>query len=144
VYGQAAPVASWKTKRAWVDYAFSELEKAGYTVGSAYTAVKDPARTKFLYRDLLWRGADMLGIGVASFSHVQGVHFQNEHDFDTYRERLEKGELPILRALTPSQEDRMIRELVLQMKLGRVQKSYFEEKFGVDIHQHFAPSLSKL
>src|SRR6185295_2483742 len=106
VYGQAAPVASWKTKRAWVDYAFSELEKAGYTVGSAYTAVKDPSRTKFLYRDLLWAGADMVGLGVASFSHVQGTHFQNDHDFASYRERLGRGELPLYRALTPQHEER--------------------------------------
>ena len=44
VLGQAvAPVADWPTKRGWVDYAFSEMEKAGYTIASAYTAVKDPA-----------------------------------------------------------------------------------------------------
>jgi oxygen-independent coproporphyrinogen-3 oxidase len=35
-----APVADWETKRGWVKYAFDELEKAGYHVGSAYTAVK--------------------------------------------------------------------------------------------------------
>src|ERR1700722_5771192 len=77
VFGQdVAPVANWKTKRAWVGEAFAELEKAGYTVGSAYTAVRDPAKARFLYRDMLWAGADMLGLGVASFSHVQGTHFQ--------------------------------------------------------------------
>ena len=32
-----APVADWDTKRAWVSYAFAEMEKAGYTVASAYT-----------------------------------------------------------------------------------------------------------
>jgi len=145
VYGETvAPVASWTRKRDWVSYAFAELEKAGYTVGSAYTAVKDPKRTKFLYRDMLWEGADMLGLGVASFSHVQGTHFQNEHEFEIYRERIEQGELPIYRALTPSAEDRMIRELVLQMKLGRVRKAYFQEKFGVDLEERFAGALEKL
>ena len=33
-------VASWSTKRRWVDEAFEALQKAGYTIGSAYTAVK--------------------------------------------------------------------------------------------------------
>ena len=47
VLGQTvAPVADWETKRAWVDYAFAELEKAGYTITSAYTAVKDPAKAR--------------------------------------------------------------------------------------------------
>src|SRR3974390_2776237 len=40
-----APVADWETKRGWVNYAFGELEKAGYTVASGYTAVKNPEHT---------------------------------------------------------------------------------------------------
>ena len=139
-----APVADWRTKRDWVSYAFSELEKAGYSITSAYTAVKDPGRTRFLYRDLLWTGADMLGLGVASFSHVGGTHFQNESDFGPYVATLHQGTLPICRALTPTQEERMIRELILQMKLGHVHRAYFQGKFGVDIQQRFADSLSKL
>jgi len=145
VFGESvAPVASWKTKRDWVGYAFSEFEKAGYTVGSAYTAVKDPSRTKFLYRDLLWAGADMVGLGVASFSHVQGTHFQNDHDLGSYQERLRRGELPLYRALTPQHEERMIREFVLQMKLGSIKQKYFEDKFGWNPAERFEPQLARL
>ena len=54
-------VASWATKRRWVDEAFEALQSAGYTIGSAYTAVKNPERTKFIYRDRLWQGADLAG-----------------------------------------------------------------------------------
>ena len=142
VLGQAvAPVADWPTKRRWVDYAFSEMEKVGYTVTSAYTAVRDPAHTRFLYRDLLWTGADMIGLGVASFSHVNGTHFQNEHDWDPYIDRVLQGTLPIYRAQTPSEEERMIREFILQMKLGRVHREYFQRKFAVDVGQRFAASI---
>ena len=144
VGAQSAPVAGWSQKRRWVDFAFNELERAGYTVASAYTAVKDPARTRFLYRDLLWSGADMIGLGVASFSHVNGTHFQNEHDFEPYIETLTRGELPIFRAFTPNAEERMIREFVLQMKLGSVQASYFESKFGVDVIERFATHIASL
>jgi oxygen-independent coproporphyrinogen-3 oxidase len=139
-----APVADWQTKREWVSYAFSELEKADYSITSAYTAVKDPGRTRFLYRDLLWTGADMIGLGVASFSHVGGTHFQNESDFGSYIAKLHQGTMPIYRALTPTQEERMIRELILQMKLGHVHRAYFRAKFGVDIQERFAGSLSEL
>ena len=138
------PVAGWNTKRDWVNYAFAELEKAGYSISSAYTAVKDPLRTRFLYRDLLWTGADMIGLGVASFSHVGGTHFQNDHEFEPYIAKLRQGALPIYRALTPTDEERMIRELILQMKLGHVHKDYFRTKFAVDIQQRFAESLIKL
>jgi oxygen-independent coproporphyrinogen-3 oxidase len=145
VLGQeVAPVAGWPTKRRWVNHAFSELEKAGYTIASAYTAVRDPQRTRFLYRDLLWTGADMIGLGVASFSHVNGTHFQNEHDWDPYLGRVGRGEFPIYRALTPTREERMIREFILQMKLGRVEREYFERKFGIDIEQRFCEPLREL
>lgn len=136
-----APVADWHTKRDWVSYAFAELEKAGYHVASGYTAVKDPSRTKFVYRDSLWQGADLVGLGVASFSHVGGTHFQNQHDFEPYMAALREGMLPLNRALTPTSEERMIRELVLQFKLGRVSQSYFERKFGVALTQRFSPQI---
>jgi len=136
-----APVATWGTKRRWVQYAFEEFEKAGYTIGSAYTAVKDPAKAKFLYRDLLWRGADMIGLGVASFSHVQGVNYQNEHEFGAYCARTSRGELPVYRAIAPTPDERFLREFILQMKLGRVSRRYFEDKFGQDIHRRFEEPL---
>jgi len=139
-----APVADWETKRAWVTYAFSELEKAGYTIASGYTAVKAPERTHFVYRDSLWRGADLIGLGVASFSHIGGTHFQNQHDFEPYMAKLQAGELPVYRALTPNEEERLIREIVLQFKLGRISRSYFKRKFGVDIVQKFAEPLAQI
>jgi oxygen-independent coproporphyrinogen-3 oxidase len=139
-----APVADWETKRDWVDYAFAELEQAGYTVGSAYTAVRDPERTRFVYRDSLWQGADLIGLGVASFSHVGGTHFQNQHDFEPYLADLRAGRLPIYRALTPTPEERLIRELILQMKLGAVNHRRLGEKFGVDVPAHFQGPIERL
>ncbi|MGH9796073.1 MAG: coproporphyrinogen III oxidase, partial [Candidatus Acidiferrales bacterium] len=136
-----APVAGWKTKREWVRYAFAELEKAGYTVTSTTTAVKDPSKNLFLYREYLWRGADMIGLGVASFSHVGGTHFQNDSEFESYIAKLRDGRLPIHRALTPNTEERMIREFILQMKFGQVQPKYFRDKFGMDVRERFAGTL---
>ena len=95
----AEPVAPWSTKRRWVSEAFDALEKAGYHIGSAYTAVKDPSKTKFVYRDRLWEGADLVGLGVASFGHVNGVHLQNLDTWETYSAAIERGELPLGRGL---------------------------------------------
>ena len=88
------------------------------------------ANTHFVYRDRLWQGADMMGLGVASFSHIGGTHFQNQHDFEPYLAALREGRLPVFRALTPTNEERLIRELVLQFKLGRISRNYFQRKFG--------------
>ena len=60
-----APVADWETKRQWVRDAFAELERAGYHVGSAYTAVKDPIEDELcLSRSVVERsGPDRIGRG---------------------------------------------------------------------------------
>ncbi len=136
-----APVADWHTKREWVDYAFRELEKHGYTVTSAYTAVKDPSKVKFVYRDELWHGADMLSLGVSSFGIIDGTHYQNEANIDRYVERVGKGESPVFRAFTMSEEEKFIREFILQLKLGSVKRSYFSSKFGIDPAERYAGAL---
>jgi oxygen-independent coproporphyrinogen III oxidase len=138
------PVAAWSTKRRWVADAFEQFERAGYRVGSAYTAVKHPEKTHFIYRDRLWQGADLVGLGVASFGHVNGVHMQNLDTWESYGEALDRGGLPLSRAYRPSPEERLIRELVLQLKLGTIRPAYFLEKYGVDILQRFDEPLASL
>ena len=130
---KVAPVADWDTKRRWVSAAFAALEADGYTVGSAYTAVKDAETTRFVYRDALWDGADMLGVGVSSFGHLGGVHYQNQHDMVPYQSTVAGGDLPVYRALSITDEERMIRQFVLQLKLGRLTGQTFRDKFGVDV-----------
>src|ERR1035438_3285575 len=51
---------------------------------------------------------------------------------------------PLYRALTPTPEERLIRELVLQFKLGRISRAYFQHKFGVDILARFAEPVARL
>lgn len=136
--------AGWSTKRRWVDEAFRRLEAAGYTVGSAYTAIKDPGRSKFVYRDRLWQGADLLPLGVASFGHIAGVHMQNLDTWETYCPEVQAGRLPLNRALKLTDDERLIREFILQLKLGAVRPAYFQEKFGVDIQTRFAEPLDEL
>jgi oxygen-independent coproporphyrinogen III oxidase len=137
-----APVADWPTKRAWVDYAFSELERAGYTVTSGYTAIRNPSVNRFMYREHLWRGADMMALGVASFGYFRGTHYQNEKDFGPYVDRLAHSELPIARGMVLSDDDRLIREFILLLKLGQVEAAYFQDKFGVDLFTRFAEPLA--
>jgi len=50
----------------------------------------------------------------------------------------------VKRAFRTSEEERMIREFILQMKLGRVEAGYFEDKFGVRILDRFAEELEAL
>ncbi len=140
----ALAVADWPTKREWVNYAFDTMLAAGYEVSSAYTLVKDRRRCRFVYRDALWHGADMLGTGVASFGHTRGVHVQNVDTWEQYVGLLDKGELPLGRALPVSPRERLIREMILQLKTGRLETGYFRRKFGTDILEAFADGFGQL
>ena len=137
-------VAPWSTKQRWVAEAFHALEGAGYSVGSAYTAIKDPSRTTFVYRDRLWQGADLVGLGVASFGHLSGVHVQNMDSWTGYAESVRAGRLPLNRAYQPTDEEKLIRELVLQLKLGTIRPPYFRTKYGVDVRTRFAAAWASL
>ena len=139
-----APVADWETKRRWVNYAYGEFERIGYTVTSGTTVVRNPDQVKFVYRDGLFSGADILSIGVASFGHLNGVHYQNHHDFQPYVDAVNAGQRPVHRAYTPDATERYIREFMLQLKLGSVSAAAFTRKFGRDPREQFAIPLGIL
>jgi oxygen-independent coproporphyrinogen-3 oxidase len=130
--GHEVPVADWATKRRWVGEAFDRFVGRGYAVSSGYTLVRDPAHVHFRYRDMLWEGADLVALGVASFGHLSGVHYQNEPHWDPYLDAVEAGRLPIHRGLRPTPRQLLIRELVLGLKKGTVDTPRLAAKFGVD------------
>lgn len=159
--GVSPAIADWPTKRMWTAHAFEQFERAGYVVSSGYTLVRPasddrthPARPGsrspaapdrgFVYRDALWHGGDMIGTGVASFSHLSGVHFQNLDKWGDYVAAVDRGELPLSRALPMTPRQRLIRELVLQTKLGRLDAAYFRGKFGVELLHDVAEAVNSL
>jgi oxygen-independent coproporphyrinogen-3 oxidase len=136
-YQLETPVADWPTKRRWVDYAFDQFVAAGYSISSAYTLVKDPRRVVFSYRDNLWHGSDLLATGIASFGHVSGVHYQNRPEWEDYCGMLEDGRLPLGRGLAITAHQRLVREMILLLKRGYLDVDYFQQKFGVDVLDHW-------
>lgn len=140
--GITSPIAGWATKRRWVSEAMDYLFERGYHVSSGNELVRDPANDRFVYRDNLFRGSDILATGVSSFGHLQGVHYQNFDRLDEYLRVVGEGELPINRALRPTDHQRLIREFVLQMKEGIVELPPLREKFGVEPLEEFAEPLA--
>jgi len=141
----SAPVADWETKRRWVSEAYARLAEAGYEVTSAYTVAKNPDKMKFVYRDALWAGSDLLPIGVASFGHLGGIHLQNEHNIEPYVAKVKDGGATgLYRSYVTDPEERFIREFILTMKLGRLDLGYYRKKFGVEPREIFATQFQEL
>lgn len=139
-----SPPASWETKRLRLLSGFDALESAGYSIVSAYNAIKEPELHRFKYQEQLWHGTDMLGLGVASFGYFGGVHFQNEATLEEYFTAINDGKLPVKRAYILDDREQLVRELVLQLKFGNVHVKYFQTKFGIDITEMFTAQLKKL
>jgi oxygen-independent coproporphyrinogen III oxidase len=130
--GSATAVADWPTKRRWVNEAFELFLAHGYAISSGYTLVRDPARVHFRYRDMLWEGSDLVALGVASFGHLSGVHYQNATHWDDYLGAVEAGRLPIARGLVPSPRELLLREVVLGLKRGSLDVGRLALKYGID------------
>jgi oxygen-independent coproporphyrinogen-3 oxidase len=130
--GAPAAVADWPTKREWVGWAFDRFVERGYSISSGYTLVRDPERVHFRYRDMLWEGSDLVALGVASFGHLSGLHYQNASHWDDYLSAVEAGRLPIARGLAPTKRELLVRELVLGLKKGTLDVERLRRKFGID------------
>jgi oxygen-independent coproporphyrinogen-3 oxidase len=81
---------------------------------------------------------------VASFGHLNRVHYQNHHDFQPYVDAVSAGQFPTHRAYVLPEDERYLREFMLQLKLGHVRTDAFTEKFGEDPRTRFAAPLATL
>lgn len=142
--GMQSPIADWATKRRWLNYAFEEFLAHGYEIAGSDIVATKKKTCRFIYRDALWHGGDMIGLGVSSFSHFGGVNFQNAHNFEEYVSILNEGRLPIYRAVSLTPKQRLIREMVLQLKAGKLDIGYFQQKYGVDVWNEFRPVYDDL
>lgn len=145
--GIDSPIADWPTKRRWAKEAFERLVAAGYSMSSGNEAVLDAENDRFVYRDNLFRGSDILATGVSSFGHFQGIHYQNLDQIGDYMSAVTGDEsnaprLPINRALQPTDQQVFIREWILQMKEGVVPAEPFRQKFGKDPLEEFAEPIA--
>jgi len=142
--GATSPIAGWSIKRHWLDYAFERFIAHDYEIAGTDIVATKKKTCRFIYRDALWHGGDMIGIGVSSFSHFGGVNFQNAHNFEEYVRILNEDRLPLLRAVSLTAKQRLIREMVLQLKTGWLDTGYFQKKFGVDVWKEFQPVYEDL
>jgi len=140
-HGIESPVADWTTKRRWMNDSMNRLLSEGYQISSGNELVRSLQTDRFVYRDNLFRGSDILATGVSSFGHFQGTHYQNYDAIEEYMAAVGEGRLPINRALTPTPHQKLIREFVLQLKEGRTSAAKFRRRFGVNVLDEFAEPL---
>lgn len=88
---------------------------------------------------------DLLAIGISSISKVGRSYGQNVKTLDEYYERLDKGELPVLRGLELEDDDLLRRELITDLMCHfHVDTEAFGRDHGIDFNAYFAAELADL
>jgi len=70
------------------------------------------------------------------------VHYQNQASLDRYLQSVSEHGHARARACELADDEQMVREFVLQLKLGGVRTAYFQSKFDVNVAECFAEPLS--
>jgi len=136
-------------------YSLEYLIEIGYTyIGMDHFALpEDPlaiAQSKGnLYRNFQGYSThsecDIVGLGLSSIGQVADSFSQNEKSLDKYYKVLESGQLPIVKGLIINQDDKIRRELIMELICHfEINISSLEKRYSIKFANYFASSLEKL
>ncbi len=88
---------------------------------------------------------DLIALGVSAISSVGGCYAQNAKTVQHYEALLDAGQLPVVRGLVASDDDRVRRSLIMALMCqGRIDFDDIEALHGVHIERDFADELQRL
>ncbi len=87
---------------------------------------------------------NLLPFGVSGFGYVGGTQFYNECRLTPYIDAVERGEQPIWRAATLSDDERMRRAMMFGLRSKGIDRAAFAARFGVDPLERFSEQLGRL
>lgn len=88
---------------------------------------------------------DLVAMGVSAISSVYFSYSQNEKALEKYYQRIDKGELPIIRGLSMIDDD-IVRHKVIQQLSCHFSLNFkqIEEEFNIDFKDYFKSELKEL
>lgn len=88
---------------------------------------------------------DLIGMGPSAIGKVGNSHSQNVRDLDEYCLRIDRGELPILRGIELRPDDRLRREVIMQIICQfNLDIRGLEEKWGIRFGDYFRAEQPEL
>lgn len=88
---------------------------------------------------------DLLALGVSGIGMLNDTYAQNTRLLDHYNELIDAGQLPVVRGVQLSADDKLRRELIQRiMCQGVVDIPVLENRHGIDFSSHFADQLQQL
>lgn len=127
----------------FMQYAMEQFEQANYIPWSFFTYTKNGS-DKSEYIANTWRGMEFYGFGVSAFGCLGDSLLQNTSDLEKYSATVEAGELPLTRGYRFTSLDRMVREVLLGMKLLRLDLKEFQHRHGFRLQSLCSSTLNQL
>jgi oxygen-independent coproporphyrinogen-3 oxidase len=125
-------------------HAVEKLEGAGYTQTTGHSFVRG-LEHDHVQRNTLWGAAgELLGMGVSSYSYLNGTVFQNTSDWGTYVGKITHGETAVARGLRLNSRQRMAREVILGLKMLSLDRRFFRHRHGLDVLDLWGPQVEAL
>jgi oxygen-independent coproporphyrinogen-3 oxidase len=119
------------------------LEGAGYSQISGHAFIKQPQHDH-IHRSDVWGGGDLLATGVGSYSYLNDSVFQNTSDWDSYVNLIKAGQSPVKRWIRLNSRQVMAREVVLGLKLFKLDRLAFRTRHGFDVLDLWGPQVASL
>lgn len=88
---------------------------------------------------------DLIALGVSGISKIGPTYHQNAKTLDEYYERLDRGELPVVRGIELSRDDLVRRAVIMTLMCqGRVDFGAIESSFLICFERYFAQEIERL
>jgi oxygen-independent coproporphyrinogen-3 oxidase len=125
-------------------HAVDKLEGAGYLQTTGHSFVRR-VEDDHIQRNELWgNSGELLGMGVSSYGYLNGTVFQNTSDWGTYVGKVTNGESPVARGLKLNSRQKMARDLILGLKVLKLNRPAFRRRHGFDVLDLWAPQVEAL
>ena len=142
-------------KVAMLARSLAAFEQAGYVyIGMDHFALPEDALAVAKRQGRLHRNfqgystqpdADLIALGVSAIGKVGATYSQNAKDLIEYQDRLDHGQLPVVRGLAVSRDDLLRRAVIMSLMCqGRVQFEAVELSHLIDFKRYFAGELQRL
>ncbi len=133
----------------------ARLMDAGYTyIGMDHFARADDALARAQRNGTLHRNfqgysthaeCDLIGLGVTAIGAVGDSYSQNLRTLESYNKALDAGSLPTLRGVELDADDRLRRDVIMQLIChGRLDTAAIESNHSIRFASYFAPELTEL
>lgn len=138
-----------------LEYAINFLTDNGYAyIGMDHFALPDDelaiAQQKGeLYRNFqgysTYAHCDMIGLGVSSIGQIGDIFAQNEKDLASYYQKIDSGELAIIKGYTITSDDKIRKAVIMELICNFVLNFVaIEKKFDIVFQDYFKQELANI